>query len=67
MGTPKAAKGRRSVGFDRATVAALRAHLEERLLMGVGFTDHDLVFSKVTEEPRNPERFSREFDRRVER
>ena len=35
--------------------------------MGAGFTDHDLVFSKVTGEPRNPERFSREFDRRVER
>ncbi len=71
ISTPKTAKSRRSVALDRGTVAALRAHrqrqLEERMLMGAGFTDHDLVFCKVTGGPLHPERFSREFDRRVER
>jgi len=71
LGTPKTAKSRRSVALDKGTVAALRAHrqrqLEERMLMGPGFADHDLVFCKVTGEPLHPERFSREFDRRVER
>jgi integrase len=71
LGTPKTAKSRRSVALDRGTVAALRAHrqrqLEERMLMGAGFADRDLVFCKVTGEALHPESFSREFDRRVTR
>jgi integrase len=71
FGTPKTAKGRRVVAIDAKTVAALRAHrqrqLEERLLLGAGWRDHDLIFCKVDGEPMHPERFSREFDRRVER
>lgn len=67
--TPKTAKGQRSVAIDAGTVAKLRAHrtrqLEERMLMGAGWTDHDLVFCKVDGYPFQPERVSREFDRRV--
>jgi integrase len=48
IGTPKTAKGRRTVTLDSGTVAALREHRKrqaaERLLMGAGWTDLDLVF-----------------------
>ena len=71
FGTPKTAKGRRSIELDAGTVAALRAHrqrqLEERLLVGSGWRDLDLVFCKPTGEPLHPERFSRDFAKRVER
>jgi integrase len=71
FGSPKTAKGRRSVALDPGTVAVLREHrrhqLEERLLMGAGWQDHDLLFTKVDGTPIHPERFSREFDRRNER
>ncbi|MDQ3784417.1 MAG: site-specific integrase [Actinomycetota bacterium] len=71
FGTPKTAKGRRVIALDTATVAGLRAHrarqLEERLLIGAGWQDLGLAFSKVTGEPLHPDRFSREFDRRVKR
>jgi integrase len=69
--TPKTARGRRAVSLDTGTVAALREwrarQAMERLALGPGYCDHDLVFAKVTGEPLHPERFSREFDRRVER
>lgn len=71
FGTPKTAKGRRQISLDAGTVAVLREHrarqLEERLLMGAGWADHDLIFTKVDGAPLHPERFSREFDRRVAR
>jgi len=71
FGTPKTAKGRRFIELDAGTVAALRAHrqrqLEERLLIGSGWRDLDLVFCKPTGEPLHPERFSRDFAKRVER
>jgi integrase len=37
--------------------------LAERLLMGVGFTDHGLVFCRPEGGPLHPERFSRTFSR----
>jgi len=44
FGTPKTAKGRRTVALDAVTVAAVREHrarqLAERPLMGAGWTDH---------------------------
>jgi len=71
MSTPKTAKGTRTVALDPATVTALRAHrkaqAEERMLIGAGWRDLDLVFPKVDGEPLHPERVSREFSRRVER
>jgi integrase len=71
FGTPKTAKSKRSVSLDPATVSVLkdwRGHqLEEKMLLGPGYRDHDLIFAKATGEPLHPERVSREFDRRVER
>jgi integrase len=71
MGSPKTAKGRRSISLDAGTVAVLRTwrkrQLEERLMLGAGYRDEDLVFAKVDGQPLHPERFSREFDRRVAR
>jgi integrase len=59
------------VALDAGTVAVLRDYrrqqLEERLLVGSGWKDHDLVFAKVDGCPIHPERFSREFARRIER
>jgi integrase len=65
IGTPKTAKGRRTVTLDKGTVAALREHrarqAAERLLMGAGWTDNDLVFCHPDGTMLHPERFSRGF------
>ncbi len=65
LGTPKTAKGRRTISLDASTVAALREHRRrqaaERLQMGAGWTDLDLVFSRADGHPLHPERFSRSF------
>jgi integrase len=67
VGSPKTSRGRRTVALDHGTVASLREHrrrqLAERLLMGAGFTDHDLVFCRPDGGPLHPERFSRTFSR----
>lgn len=66
---PKTAKGRRAVALDPATVAVLREwrrqQLQERMLMGSGWADLDLVFTQPTGELVHPEAFSKVFDRRV--
>jgi len=68
FGTPKTAKGRRTVTLDAVTIAGLREHRKaqaaERLLMGAGWRDHDLVFARVDGSPLHPERFSRSFAER---
>jgi integrase len=65
IGTPKTAKGRRIVTLDKGTVTALREHrgrqAAERLLMGAGWTDNDLVFCHPDGTVLHPERFSRGF------
>jgi integrase len=65
LGTPKTAKGRRTVTLDGGTTAALREHRKrqaaERLLMGPGWSDHDLVFCHVDGTMLHPERFTRGF------
>jgi integrase len=65
IGSPKTARGRRTVALDQGTVAVLRRHrqqqLAERLIMGAGCTDHGLVFCRPDGEPLHPERFSRTF------
>ena len=71
FGTPKTAKGRRQIALDPGSVAVLRDHrkrqLEQRVLLGSGWRDHDLLFTCVDGSPVHPERFSREFDRRIAR
>jgi integrase len=69
-GTPKTAKGRRSVALDAFTVNALRAHrrrqLEERLALGLGMPGEDaLVFTALDGSPLHPNQFSASFDRLV--
>lgn len=69
FGEPKTAKGRRTITLDPATVRALREHRKvqaaERLLIGSGWRDHDLLFCRVDGDPLHPERFSRTFGDRV--
>ncbi len=69
LGTPKTAKGRRTISLDAAPVAALREHRKrqaaERLLMGTGWADRGLVFCRVDGGLLHPERFSRSFGDRV--
>jgi integrase len=64
-GTPKTAKGRRQVALDPATVAALRSHrarqLAERLALGAGYADEDLVVCRVDGTPLHPKLFSDYF------
>ncbi len=71
LGTPKTAKGRRTITLDKGTVAALREHRKqqnaERLLMGAGWTDSDLVFCHVDGTMLHPERFTRGFSEAVRR
>ena len=69
LGTPKTARGRRSIAVDEATLAALKAHgtrqRAEKAELGRGYTDQDLIFAKVDGSPINPDYFSQVFDRTV--
>ncbi len=66
-GTVKSARSRRAVDLDPETARVLRAHrrrqLEERMLIGVGYTDHDLVFAAPDGAPWNPDAVGRAFTR----
>jgi integrase len=70
-GTPKTAKGRRSVALDPATVAALKAHrtrqLQERMALGAGYVDEDLVVAEVDGRQMHPKRLSYHFERESNR
>ncbi|HUR23471.1 MAG TPA: tyrosine-type recombinase/integrase [Acidimicrobiales bacterium] len=61
----------RVIELDERTVAALRSwrarQATERLAMGAGYQDAGLVFCHPDGHPFHPDRFSREFDRRVAR
>lgn len=61
----------RGFELDARTVATLRrwraTQAAERLAIGDGYASGDLVFCLPTGRPYHPERFSREFDRRVAR
>jgi integrase len=69
ISTPKTRSGRRSIHLSPIVVTALRAHRkrqnEERLAMGVGYEDQDLVFAGPTGSPLDPEPFSQRFTRRA--
>jgi integrase len=71
VGEPKTSSGRRSIALDDGTVAVLRAHrklmLEERLLVGPGFTDSGLVFHYPDGSCLRPDAVSGQFLRRVAR
>jgi integrase len=70
-GTPKTAKGRRQVALDAGTITALRAHrtrqLEERLAVGAGYVDQDLVVAMPDGQPVHPKTMSYWFTLEIKR
>ena len=70
-GDVKTARSRRGVDLDPETVAILRQHqarqLEERILVGAGYVDRDLVFAAPDGSPWNPDSIGRAFARAVAR
>ena len=66
----KNGKGR-SIRLQPELVAVLRTwrkrQLVERVALGAGYADEDLVFCQVDGRPYHPNHFSREFDRRSKR
>lgn len=71
MGTPKTARGRRTIALDMASVRALREHRarqnEERNLAGPSYVDNDLVFARSDGTPIHPDVYSQSFRRVVRR
>lgn len=69
VGDTKTARSRRTLDLDGGTVSTLRTHrteqLEQRMLMGAGWTDHGLVFAMPDGQPWNPDVLTRGFDRLV--
>jgi integrase len=70
-GTPKTAKGRRSVALDAVTVVAVRQHrarqLAERLAAGEAYDDGDLVVCLADGTPLHPKTLSYMFERETKR
>lgn len=69
--TPKTAEGRRNVALDGATVAALKAHrarqAEEKLAVGPGYRDEQLVFCQLDGTPIHPKTLSWNFGAKIKR
>jgi integrase len=68
-GTPKTAKGRRTVVLDVETVRALRTHHErqqaERAALGPAYQDQDLIVCHLDGTPIHPKTVSYQFARAV--
>jgi len=66
---PKTPKSRRSVPIPAETATALKGHrkarLEERVALGPGYEDGDLVFCREDGTPLHPDTFSERFERHV--
>jgi integrase len=69
IGPPKTSRSRRRVDLDPLTVAALRAHRKaqaaQRLLIGAGWKNLDLVFPKVDGAAQHPDGLTHAFKRQV--
>lgn len=67
LGPVKTKRSRRRVDLDPVTVAMLKAHrkaqLEQRMLLGAGWRELDLVFPRVDGELYNPESVALTFKR----
>ncbi len=65
----KTGAGRRTIDLDERTLSVLRrlrkTQAEEKLLVGAGYLDRDLVFCRVDGERLHPDLFSQTFDRAV--
>lgn len=61
--------GSRVIELDQRTISTLRTwkarQASEKLLLGSGYADHDLIFARPDGLPFHPESFSKAFDRRV--
>ncbi|MFZ6005569.1 MAG: site-specific integrase [Actinomycetota bacterium] len=70
-GSPKTARGRRTIAIDSATVDALRAHRERQLVekraAGPAYTDLGLVFTRPNGTYVHPDLYSQTFRRVVRR
>lgn len=68
-GDVKSARSRRSIDVDPVTMAVLRSHrtaqLEQRMLMGAGYSDQGQVFAMPDGQPWNPDTITQAFDRLV--
>lgn len=68
---PKTRAGTRTISIDEDLVAALRAHRarqhQERLKLGKGYADQDLVVSRADGDPYHPKLLSASFLAQVER
>jgi integrase len=66
-GTPKTAKGRRTIALDDAAIAALKAHRTrqraERLALGAAYQDEDLVICQADGTPIHPKTISYQFSK----
>lgn len=66
---PKTARGKRLVVLDPVTVSALRAHrarqAAERLALGAGYDDHDLVVARLDGTPVHPNNVGQHFRRQI--
>jgi integrase len=69
VSAPKTERGRRRIGIDPATVAALRTwrarQAEERLAWGPAWTDSGFVFTREDGAPLHPQSLSQTFERHV--
>lgn len=69
--TPKTKAGRRVVSIDEETVAALRAHRarqnQEKLMLGAGYQDDDLVTAQEDGQTVSPTRITEQFGRLLKR
>lgn len=67
--SPKTAKGRRQLALDDPTITALRAHRarqnQEKLLIGSGYVDQDMVFAMPDGKPIHPKLMSWYFVRDI--
>ncbi len=71
ISSPKTTKSRRAIALDQGTIAVIREHrdaqAEQAAAIGDEWPDHDLILTLTDGRPIHPERFSREFDRRIQR
>lgn len=71
LGQPKTLRGERKIALDAETIRVLEVHhanqRHERRLLGAGYRDQDLVFTRENGSPVHPDYFSQTFDRAVKR
>lgn len=69
--TPKTKASRRTVVLDEDTITALKAHRarqnQEKLALGAGYQDHDLIAALVDGSPTAPSRITEQFGRLAQR